>query len=259
MKKILTSLVFLLFMIPFTINAQTQIGQDIDGEAADDRSGRGISISSDGSIVAIGARYNDGNGDSAGHVRVYQYNGNNWVQLGQDIDGEVAYDFSGFVSISSDGSIVAIGAGSNDGNGIDSGHVRVYQYNGNNWVQLGQDIDGEAAGDVGGLVSISSDGSIVAIGAIGNDGNGDSAGHVRVYQYDGNNWVQLGQDIEGEAAGDWCSRVSINGNGSILAIGAPLNDGNGSNSGHVRVYQYDGNNWVQLGQDIDGEVADDRS
>jgi hypothetical protein len=28
-----------------------------------------------------------------------------------------------------------------------SGHVRVYNYNGSAWTQLGSDIDGEAAGD----------------------------------------------------------------------------------------------------------------
>ena len=84
------------------------------------------------------------------------------------------------VSLSSDGTIVAIGA-----IGVDSGHVRVYQYNGvDTWVQLGTDIDGEAAGDQSGYsVSLSSDGKTVAIGAIGNDGNGVAAGHVRIYNY----------------------------------------------------------------------------
>ena len=35
--------------------AWTQIGADIDGEAADDESGFSVSLSADGSIVAIGA------------------------------------------------------------------------------------------------------------------------------------------------------------------------------------------------------------
>ena len=50
------------------------------------------------------------------------------------------------------------------------------------WTQVGADIDGEAAGDnSGGSVSLSSDGAIVAVGAINNDGNGSGAGHVRVF------------------------------------------------------------------------------
>jgi len=53
---------------------QTQIGSDIDGEAAGDHSGFSVAMDSDGSHVAIGARYNDdGPGDDAGQVRVYEY------------------------------------------------------------------------------------------------------------------------------------------------------------------------------------------
>ena len=90
---------------------------------------RSISLSSDGSIIAIGADHNDDNGSQSGHVRVFQNVDDDWVQLGSDIDGEATDDQSGrSVSISSDGSIVAIGAWQNNGNGINSGHVRVYQW-----------------------------------------------------------------------------------------------------------------------------------
>ena len=84
-------------------------------------------MNSDGSVVAIGATGNAGNGTTSGHVRIYQNNNDIWTQIGEDIDGEVAGDLSGgAVCLSSNGAIVAIGAGSNDGNGTDSGHVRVY-------------------------------------------------------------------------------------------------------------------------------------
>ena len=49
-----------------------------------------------------------------------------WIQLGPDINGEVAGDLNGSVAMSSDGTIVAIGADRNDGNGTMSGNVRVY-------------------------------------------------------------------------------------------------------------------------------------
>ncbi len=109
----------------------SQMGSDIDGEAASDYSGRTLSLSSDGTIVAIGAYGNDGNGSMAGHVRVYEWNNgsSSWVQKGSDIDGENADDFSGSsVSLSSDGTIVAIGAYKNDENGSLAGHVRVYKF-----------------------------------------------------------------------------------------------------------------------------------
>ena len=106
----------------------TKVGADIDGEDANDLSGWSVSLSDDGSVVAIGAVYNDGGGDDSGHVRVYQNVGGHWSKVGGDIDGEAAWDWSGYsVSLSADGSVVAIGAINNDGvNGSNSGHVRVY-------------------------------------------------------------------------------------------------------------------------------------
>ena len=239
----------------------SQLGYDIQGEASDDFSGVSVSLSSNGSRVAIGATGNDGNGDRSGHVRVYYLNGSSWTRLGQDIDGEAASDFSGHsVSLSSDGSIVAIGAERNDGNGSNAGHVRVYKFIGSTWSKLGQDIDGEAASDFSGKVSLNSDGTIVAIGAKYNDGSGLTAGHVRVYEYSGGSWNQRGGDIDGEAAGDQSGySVSLSSDGSIVAIGAINNDGNGSNSGHVRVYQYVNSTWTQIGSDIDGEAVGDES
>ena len=240
----------------------TQLGGDINGEAANDYSGNSVSLSSDGTIVAIGATGNDGNGSNSGHVRVYEYSGSSWSQLGADINGDSSGDYSGrSVSLSSDGTIVAIGAPDNDGNGIYSGHVRVYEYSGSSWSQLGADINGDSSGDYSGYsVSLSSDGTIVAIGAPDNDGNGSDSGHVRVYEYSGSSWSQLGNDIDGEAANDFSGRsVSIDSDGSHVAIGAYLNDGNGSNSGHVRVYQYSDSSWTQLVLDIDGEAANDYS
>ncbi len=88
-------------------------GADIDGEAADDLSGQSVSLSSDGTTVAIGANQNDGNGSTSGQVRIYAWNSatSAWEQQGADIDGEAAGDYSGqSVSLSSDGTTVAIGA-----------------------------------------------------------------------------------------------------------------------------------------------------
>jgi surface protein len=246
-------------------SAWVQVGADIDGEAANDYSGYSVSLSSDGSRVAIGAHNNDGNGSNSGHVRIYDYNGSAWVQVGADIDGEAADDKSGdSVSLSSDGSRVAIGAYNNDGGGSNSGHVRIYDYNGSAWVQVGADIDGEAAGDRSGQeVSLSSDGSRLAIGAVNNGGNGANSGHVRIFDYTPSgtsSWTQVGADIDGEATSDYsASSISLSSDGSRVAIGAEANDGNGSNSGHVRIYDYNGTAWVQVGEDIDGEAAGDQT
>ena len=162
------------------------------------------------------------------------------TQLGADIDGESAGDYAGnSVSLSADGGRLAVGAFGNDGNGSDAGQVRVFAWSGSAWVQQGADIDGEAAGDGSGVsVSLSADGGRLAIGASGNDGNGSDAGHVRVFTWSGSAWMRHGADIDGEAAGDQSGySVSESAVGGGLAVGAYDNDGNGSDAGHVRVYQ----------------------
>ncbi|MEP0263413.1 T9SS type A sorting domain-containing protein [Dokdonia sp.] len=237
----------------------TQIGQDIDGESTGDESGRSVSLNGDGTILAIGAPLKDTN--DRGQVRIYMNTNGNWIQIGQNIDGEAGGDsFGNSVSLNTDGTIIAISAPGNNDNGSDSGHVRIYEYINDIWTQIGQDIDGEAGSDFsGGSVNLNTDGTIVAIGAGLNDGNGGGSGHVRIYENVNDSWTQVGQDIDGEAAGDFSGNsVSLNANGTIVAIGARSNNGvNGNSSGHARVYENVNNSWTQVGQDIDGEAADD--
>jgi len=216
----------------------TQVGSDIDGEAEGDESGSSVSLSSDGTRVAIGARYNDGTGTNAGHVRIYSETGGVWTQVGSDIDGEAEGDGSDTsVSLSSDGSRVAIGAPTRD-NG--RGHVRVFSETGGVWTQVGSEISGEAEGDASGTsVSLSSDGSRVAIGARSNitEAGDYYAGHVRLYSETGGVWTQLGPDIDGESPEDNSgTSVSLSSDGTRVAIGAPYNDGGGDQSGHTRIY-----------------------
>ncbi len=141
-------------------------------------------LSTDGSVVAIGGKYNDGNGSDSGHTASTSWDGTAWVKRGDDIDGESAGDRSGAKGFpSGDGNVVAIGAPQNAANGSNSGHTRIYQWDGTAWNHIGSDIDGEAADDYsGGAVSLSRDGSTVAIGALFNDETGSDAGHVRVFQ-----------------------------------------------------------------------------
>ncbi len=139
----------------------------------------------DANTVAIGAPWNDGNGNSAGHVRIYSWNGASWQQKGADIDGEAANDESGWSVSMPDAHTVAIGAHWNDGNGQVSGHVRIYTWNGTAWIQKGTDIDGEAVDDWSGRSVSMPDANTVAIGAPYNNGNGTQAGHVRVYVWNG--------------------------------------------------------------------------
>ena len=89
-----------------------------------------MSLSANGNVLAISAHYNDGvNGQDSGQVRVFQRDGSNWNQVGSDIDGKVAGDqFGSSVSLSADGTVLAVGAPGNDENGSDSGNVRVFSF-----------------------------------------------------------------------------------------------------------------------------------
>ena len=95
------------------------------------------------------------------------------TQIGDDINSESGKgeEFGGSISIDTHGDRVAIGDHKNDGAGTDAGHVRAFELNSsNNWVQMGSDIDGEAAGDNFGVdVSMSYDGNRIVIGAENND------------------------------------------------------------------------------------------
>ena len=114
------------------------------------------------------------------------YNNYDITPLGAAIDGDAAGDFAGYsVSLASNGSRLAVGAYRHDGaNGEDSGRTRVYEWDGSSWSPLGAAIDGDAAGDYAGWsVSLASNGSRLAVGAVLHDGaNGENSGRTRVYQ-----------------------------------------------------------------------------
>ncbi|KAH8044642.1 hypothetical protein JL721_12783 [Aureococcus anophagefferens] len=234
-----------------------QRGDDIDGEAAYDESGISVSLSADGTTLAVGAH---GTGSYAGHARVRVGLRRRDVGSARRRRRRQAADFSGYsVSLSADGTTLAVRAPYNDG-GADAGSTRVYTIAPSStpapttpaptpaptpavWVQRGDDIDGEAAYDYSG-VSV--------------------AGHARVFAWDSDEetWVQRGDDIDGEAAYDYSGvSVSLSADGTALAVGASGNDGAGSYAGHARVFAWDSDDetWKQRGDDIDGEAAYDYS
>lgn len=366
-------------------SAWTKLGDDIDGEAYSDQSGFSIASSADGNVIAIGAPFNDGSGNQLPNAFYLRVGGTSWrnyiplltadtttsiqtwypdtqfYDVNNGASNEIAKQFAYFAGYwlnrtrASSGQSYSIPAfeargslgtftftatsnypvtsytgnlsgynsttytltAQSDGNTAgqnvaftgDIGQVRVYRYNPSKttaqfdqtlsgfgpvgWDRLGEDIDGEAAGDnFGKSVSLSANGNIVAIGANGNDGNGSNAGHVRIYSYDPTKttanssgpagWNQLGGDIDGEAAGDQSGgngwnpdSVKLSADGTIVAIGASYNAGSDANAGQVRVYKYNSSKttaqtnqslagfgpagWDRLGADIDGEAANDYS
>ena len=101
----------------------------------------------------------------------------------------------------------------NDGGGNDAGHARVFAWDSdeNEWKQRGDDIDGEAADDLSGFsVSLSADGTALAVGASYNDDAGSNAGSTRVYSTS----ALAGGDADGGDAGEFGQ-----GDGDLVASG----------------------------------------
>jgi hypothetical protein len=221
----------------------------------DVRHGFSVSLSGDGTRLVVGAPLAHVNKWENGKATVYERNGNEWVQLGLSFPGDSANDQFGYsVSISNDGNTVAIGSRASFVDG--KGYVYVYYWDiistpgTPKWSLLGAKLSGEAANDQSGwCVSLSGDGTVVAIGSPVNDGNtiNSDKGSVRVYELDAvttplnPSWVLRVGDMDGVSANErYGSSVSLSGDGSIVAIGAPFNNAMGNASGVVRVSEYNG-------------------
>jgi hypothetical protein len=225
---------------------------DIEGDAAKDGLGCSVSLSGNGTIVAIGAPLLVGaNKASKGQVKVYRINRaeSSWKQLGESIYGENGYNgvvrsangFGRSVDVSLDGNAIAIGS-SSDGRSDDTGYVRAFHISSGDWTKVGEVIKGKVAGDnFGYSVSLSDDGKTIAVGAWGNDGinEGDNMGHVIVYRMNNSEsgWARLGEDINGEYDKDYSGwAVSLSGDGNTVAIGSPRYDSDsGEGIGRVLV------------------------
>ncbi len=168
-------------------------------------------------------------------------------QLGQDLYGEAASDFFGTsVDLTPDGQYLVVGASNNANSGANAGNTRVFQLVSNSWVQIGNDINAEAASDLfGSSVAISDDGQTVVIGAYQNDDGENNAGAVYVYHFDGSSWTQIGSTISGTVSSENRGRhVDINADGTIISTS------DAGNKVGIKFYQFNGTNWIAYGNDI---------
>ena len=254
----------------YSIPLWFQSGDDFGGAAANDNLGDAAAVNANGTVFVAGAPFNDDGGSSSGQARIFARSpgAGNWEQRGNPINGSAAGDWSGMaVSINAAGDIVAIGSAQSDSNGTSSGETRIFQFDADasDWVLLGNSIPGEARGDSSGShIVLSDDGMTIAIGAQWNDDAGDNSGHARVFRYSetSNQWQQLGDDIDGEAADHFAGTVALSGDGHILALGeSETKEDDGTNRGQTRVFAWDAasSQWNQLGNTITGQEFGDLS
>lgn len=189
-----------------------------------------------------------------------------WTQFGPDLRGVTPNDqFGTSLAMSDDGTFLAVGSNERESETIFNGVVRIYQKDPSDqaYKQFGSDITSPEPNNLfGKSLAMSGDGKTLAVGASFGTVDGFPSGQVSVYQIDKSNqsYKQVGDYINAEFPYDgfgWS--MAISGDGTILAIGAPFNNGSsGTRSGHVRVYQKNAStqSYNQIGLDIDGNEPD---
>jgi hypothetical protein len=231
-----------------------QKGSDILGTLEEDGSGWSVGLNSAGDIVVIGLPYNQEAGSSYGKVLVYHFVNGEWVQLGNAIFGETEGDLAGWtVSINAEGYTIAVGAVEVVENDIETGLIRVYEYNQTNetWEKFGNDMEGNTINSYFGYsLDMNDEGNIVAAGGPSDNTNGTDAGIVKIYEKSNNDWIQKGQSITGNPGYQSGWNLSFNNDGSKIAIGS--NRANNDN-GLVQVFTFNNGNWEQVGNNIEGD------
>lgn len=262
MKIYYSLLVFVAILYTTIASAQSYypMGEFKDIEMVNPYDGVAMALSADGNYLAMGAPWADITGNDQGQVMVYRWQGTAWEPMGNPLYGlEGGDEFGRSVALSGDGQRLAIGIPKDDGyaNGTTMiGRVQVYQWTGTDWALMGNFLQGESPADYSGSsVALSEDGNRLAIGAPGNDLVATpSTGQVRVYEWTGTLWTQLGNDIDGDVAwGLLGHTVALSKTGEYLITGGPHNTSRSAGNGSVRVFKWDGRDWQQVGATINGE------
>lgn len=190
----------------------------------------GWAIAEDEGLLVVGAPRDDDNGISSGSAFVFDIaNGQLLAQL-LPVDGAEDDLFGSTVDISA--GMVVVGAPGDDDSGSSSGSA--YIFNALDGQQLRKLVptDGAPGDTFGCCVSITS--NVVAIGAPNDDDNGQSSGSV--YIFDSITWDQSAKLIADDAASFDQFGRSVALDGPLLAVGAPVDNVNGTFSGSVYLF-----------------------
>jgi len=265
----------ILMLFPIYCFGQWTSQGSINGQAYGDNLGKSnsIAINATGETMAVGSSANSQLGTFFGYAKVFDWNGSQWIQRGQTINGSAIFEGTGgSVDLTADGNTLVVSSpyGFNSLN-WKVGLVRVFDWNGTQWIQRGNTIEGE--GNISPLlrndafgydVSITPDGNFLAIGAPSNTkeaGVLQIQGHARVYKWDGQSWTQMGQDIDGTVGlEEFGGRLDISADGSMLVVGSrsfrTINNNN--YIGSVQTFTWDGTQWIEFGERITGLASADQ-
>ena len=224
-------------------------------KASSDLFGCAISISSDGSRVAVGSMYGDSSGiANAGKAYIFSRSGATWTQEAILTASDKATDsWLGYsISIAYDGTRVAVGAMYATPGGIaNAGKAYIFSRSGTTWTQEAVLTASDKASydSFGSTVSISGDGTRVTVGAYSADPGGiSSAGKAYVFTRSGTIWTQeVILTASDKAANDsFGYSIDISSDGTRVTVGAMYATPNGvTNAGKVYVFSRSGTTWTQ--------------
>lgn len=229
-----------------------QKGSSFAGDT-DALEGRAIDINFDGSIVLTAAyAYDTPSLNGAGRVRAYQWDGSQWVQMGATLFGDIEWGLLGAaVSLSNDGHTMAVAQTGYSNPGTNSnGRVRIYNWNGNNWIEMsGSPIQGPSgSSNFGEDLSLGPDGTSLIIGDDSFAPQGSLDGLAQIFEFNGQSWIQKGNNVLGNGGKFGCS-VSISSDGNTFIVGAK-DAVYGNGTGAVSTFKWDGSAWDEIGTAI---------
>ena len=210
-----------------------------DGEDFD-RFGHDVDVLGD--RVIVGAYWDHVNDTSSGSAYIFDLVDGVWeeTQIAPS-DGQDTDLFGRHVALAPDRAVV--GAHWNTENGTESGAFYIYDWNGADWVETKITASDAAPGDNFGY-GLSVDGDRIVVGAISDYFGTTKCGSVYIYDWDGTSWLEskiYPTDIQNARAFGISTAVQ----GDTIVVGAYLDEENGTNSGAVYIYIWDGSSWVE--------------
>ncbi len=147
------------------------------------------------------------------------------------------------VSVAVDGDTAVIGAYGNDDAGPESGSAYVFVRNGTTWSEQAKLTASDAAtydrfGD-----SVAADGDTAVIGAPLDDDAAPESGSAYVFVRNGTTWNEQAKLTASDAATSDVFGESVAVDGDTAAIGSPLDDDAGFDSGSAYVFVRSGTTW----------------
>lgn len=131
-------------------------------------------------------------------------------------------------------------------NEINGGVAYIFDFNGNFWeeTQLIRPLNGLPGDKFGSAVSLSGD--RILIGASNNDNIDTNAGSAYVFDLINGSWVQTVQLLASDGASGDFFGDSVSLDADTAVVSSRNDDDNGSGSGSVYVFGWDGANWQQI-------------